>query len=111
MKTGILLAALCAAATTVCAQNASLKNAEPVLLPDTPVIAEPTEPAPGAAWSLDDCIGYALHNNINVQQRALQIERNSIDLSTSRFSRLPSLNASAGATPRSAACFSSDKHL
>lgn len=108
MKTGILLAALCAAATTVCAQNASLKNAEPVLLPDTPVIAEPTEPAPGAAWSLDDCIGYALHNNINVQQRALQIERNSIDLSTSRFSRLPSLNASAGADASFGRVLSSD---
>lgn len=108
MKTGILLAALCAAATAVCAQNASLKNAEPVLFLDTPVIAEPTEPAPGVPWSLDYCIGYALHNNINVQQRALQIGRNSIDLSTSRFSRLPSLNASVGADASFGRVLSSD---
>ena len=81
MKTGILLAALCAAATTVAAQNAA---------PDT------ATPAPGVAWSLDDCIGYALRNNIDVQQRSLQVERSDVDLSTSQFSRLPDLNARAG---------------
>lgn len=81
MKTGILLAALCAAATTVSAQNAA---------PDT------AAPAPGAAWSLDDCIGYALHNNIEIQQRSLKVESSDADLSTAKFSRLPNLGASVG---------------
>lgn len=81
MKTGILLAALCAAATTVSAQNAA---------PDM------AAPAPGAAWSLDDCIGYALHNNIEVQQRSLKVESSDADLSTAKFSRLPNLGASVG---------------
>ncbi len=81
MKTGILLAVLCAAATTVCAQNAA---------PDT------AAPAPGTLWSLDDCIGYALHNNIEVQQRSLQVESDDADLSTAKFSRLPNLGASLG---------------
>ena len=81
MKTGILLAALCAAATTVSAQNAA---------PDT------AAPASGAAWSLDDCIGYALHNNIEVQQRSLKVESSDADLSTAKFSRLPNLGASVG---------------
>lgn len=81
MKTGILLAALCAAATTVSAQHAA---------PDT------AAPAPGATWSLDDCIGYALHNNIEVQQRSLKVESSDADLSTAKFSRLPNLGASVG---------------
>ena len=81
MKTGILLAALCAAATTVSAQNVA---------PDT------AAPAPGTAWSLDDCIGYALHNNIEVQQRSLKVESSDADLSTAKFSRLPNLGASVG---------------
>lgn len=53
-------------------------------------------PAPGAAWTLDDCIGYAQRNNISVQQRALQVEQQQTSLSTARFSRLPNLNASIG---------------
>lgn len=53
-------------------------------------------PAPGEAWTLDDCIGYAQRNNISVQQRALQVEQQQTSLSTARFSRLPNLNASIG---------------
>lgn len=53
-------------------------------------------PEPGERWTLDDCIGYALHNNTDVQQQAIQVEQNDNDLSTARFSRLPDLNASVG---------------
>lgn len=89
MKTGLLLAALCAV-TTLCAQPAA---------PQTPGAAAPdtTAPAPGTPWTLDDCIGYALRNNIDVQQRSLQVERSDVELSTSKFSRLPGLSASLGA--------------
>ena len=53
-------------------------------------------PAPGTPWSLDDCIGYALHNNVGVQQQALQVEQTDVKLSTSKYSRLPDLSASVG---------------
>lgn len=58
---------------------------------------ETTEaPAEGTPWSLDDCIDYAQRNNIDVQQRTLNVEQGSVDLSTARFSRLPDVNASVG---------------
>ncbi len=60
--------------------------------------AQTKEPAPGVPWSLDDCMSYALENNVTVQQRALQVEQNDIQLSTAKYSRLPNLGASVGAS-------------
>lgn len=54
---------------------------------------QPTDSAP---WDLDDCIEYAQQHNIQIQQRALTVEQSSIDLNTSRYSRLPNLNADLG---------------
>ena len=82
MKTGILLAALFAA-TAACAQGAAPEGSGHA-------------PAAGSPWSLDDCIGYAQRNNIDVQRRSLQVEKNEVELSTARYSRLPDLNASVG---------------
>lgn len=101
MKTGLLLAALCAAATTVCAQTPAPENPGSAA-PETSV------PAPGVRWTLDDCIGYALRNNIDVQQRSLQVERSDVELSTSKFSRLPELGASVGADASFGRVLSSD---
>ena len=83
MKTGILLAALFAA-TMACAQGAAPEGSG-------------QSPAPGIPWSLDDCIGFAQRNNLDVQRRSLQVEKNDLELSTARYSRLPDLNASIGA--------------
>ena len=83
MKTGILLAALFAA-TAACAQGSAPEGSG-------------QSPAPGIPWSLDDCIGFAQRNNLDVQRRSLQVEKNDIELSTARYSRLPDLNASVGA--------------
>lgn len=74
MKTGIILLSLCLAASSAAAQI----------------------PASDGRWSLDDCIGFALSNNTGVQKTALQVEQRNINLSTSKFSRLPDLNASLG---------------
>ena len=82
MKTGILLAALFAA-TAACAQGAAPEDSGHA-------------PAASSPWSLDDCIGYAQRNNIDVQRRSLQVEKNEVELSTARYSRLPDLNASVG---------------
>lgn len=62
-----------------------------------PVQGQTPEPAsPEALWSLDDCIRYAQQHNIEVQQRALNVEQRDVELSTARFSRLPDLNAGIG---------------
>lgn len=47
-------------------------------------------------WSLRECIEYAQENNIEIRQQALEVENSKIELSTSKNSRLPDLNASAG---------------
>ena len=46
-------------------------------------------------WSLEDCIKYAIDNNIQIKQQAIQteIQKNSLDLS--KFQLLPSLNGQA----------------
>ena len=47
------------------------------------------------AWTLQDCIGYALDHNLTVQQGALQVQQREIDLNTARSSRLPGVAGSA----------------
>ena len=46
-------------------------------------------------WSLEDCIKYAIDNNIQIKQQAIQteVQQNSLDLS--KFQLLPSLNGQA----------------
>lgn len=85
MKIGILSVALCMACAVM----------QPAAAQTVPAETDAT-PAPGVSWSLDDCIGYAQRNNIEVQQRSLKIEQSDITLSTARFSRLPNLGASLG---------------
>lgn len=46
-------------------------------------------------WTLRQCIDYAIQNNIEIKQQGLQVKGAEIDLSTSKNSRLPNLNASA----------------
>jgi outer membrane protein len=44
-------------------------------------------------WSLEDCIKYALDNNIQIKRQALLAEMYSNNYEQSRFERLPNLNA------------------
>ena len=101
MKTSTLFAALCTAAAALCAMPAGAQPAPAAPQADA-------APAPGTPWSLDDCIGYALANNIDVQQRALQVEQNEVELSTAKYSRLPDLNASIGGDASFGRVLSSD---
>ena len=94
MKTGILLAALFAA-TAACAQGVA---------PESPG----QSPAAGIPWTLDDCIGFAQRNNLDVQRRSLQVEKSDVELSTAKYSRLPDLNASVGADASFGRVLSSD---
>lgn len=47
-------------------------------------------------WSLNDCIRYAIDNNITIQQAELNIRSNEAQLTTDKFGRLPNVNASSG---------------
>lgn len=94
MKTGILFAALFAA-VAACAQGAAPEGSG-------------QSPAANAPWTLDDCIGFAQRNNIDVQRRTLQVEKSDVDLSTAKYSRLPDLNASVGADASFGRVLSSD---
>lgn len=56
----------------------------------------PTLLAQEGPWSLEDCIQYAIDNNITIQQAELNIQSNAAQLKTDQFGRLPNLNASTG---------------
>jgi outer membrane protein len=47
-------------------------------------------------WTLKQCVDYAIRNNIDLKQQALTVKTAAIDLSNSKNSRLPDLNAGAG---------------
>ncbi len=73
------------------------KSAFTTLLALTAAIGIAAAQPAAEAWTLDACIDYATRHNIAVQQRALGVEQQQTQLSTARWSRLPSLNASIGA--------------
>lgn len=54
-----------------------------------------TTPAQDNTWSLEDCIGYAMENNITIKQTELNTQYNQNVLDQSKISRLPNLNAGA----------------
>jgi outer membrane protein len=47
------------------------------------------------AWSLEDCIAYAMENNIMIKQSVLNTEYNENVLKQSRLSQIPNLKADA----------------
>ena len=46
-------------------------------------------------WSLEDCLRYAMENNIQIKQSVLQTEYNENLLKQSRLGQIPSLSGSA----------------
>ncbi len=46
-------------------------------------------------WSLEDCIGYAMENNISIKQSILGTEYNENILKQSKLGQIPSLNANS----------------
>ena len=47
------------------------------------------------AWTLQQCIDYALEHNISVRQKGLGVEQKEVDLNTAVSRRLPGVSASA----------------
>lgn len=50
------------------------------------------------SWSLDDCISYAIRNNISVKRAGVTIEQADINLTEQKALRLPSLSISSSAS-------------
>lgn len=48
------------------------------------------------AWSLEECIQYAIEHNIDLKQKEQQQEARKVELNTSKLSWLPAVNASVG---------------
>lgn len=48
------------------------------------------------AWNLRQCIDHAIEHNISIKQQELNVKNQEVSLSTSKNSRLPNLQASAG---------------
>ena len=47
------------------------------------------------AWTLPECIGYALDHNLNVKSSALQVQQREIEVNTAENNRLPGVAGSA----------------
>ena len=47
------------------------------------------------AWSLEECIQYAMENNIQIKQSVLNTEYNENLLKQSKLGQIPNLNANA----------------
>lgn len=47
-------------------------------------------------WTLEECINYALEQNISIKQLEIQKESSEVDLNTAKMSRLPNLSAGVG---------------
>ncbi|MBE0676993.1 MAG: TolC family protein, partial [Bacteroidales bacterium] len=50
------------------------------------------------SWTLDDCIAYAIRNNISVKRAEVSIKQEDINLTEQRAARLPSLSLSSSAS-------------
>lgn len=46
-------------------------------------------------WTLQECIQYAVDNNLTLKQSAISVEQREVELNTSRARRLPGVSASA----------------
>lgn len=57
-------------------------------------------PANGKAWTLQECIAYALGNNLTVKRSVLNVESSEINLRQSKFGMLPTLSASSNYSVR-----------
>ncbi|KAA6336007.1 Outer membrane protein OprM [termite gut metagenome] len=48
------------------------------------------------AWTLRQCIDYAIEHNINIRQSGISVEQNKVEVNTTKWTRLPNLNGSTG---------------
>lgn len=73
-----------------------MKNRLLSILALATAIAAPLQLSAQKEWTLQECIDYALENNIQLQQKQLSLESSMVDLAQSRASRYPTLNFDNG---------------
>ncbi|WP_299100081.1 TolC family protein [uncultured Winogradskyella sp.] len=62
------------------------------------VVAQTTDSTSTKIWTLEDCLNYALENNITIKDASLNLEQSEINYSAAKSSRLPNLYGSASET-------------
>jgi outer membrane protein len=72
-----------------------IKTALLLFLVSSSCIHAQDAPATGQPWTLEQCIDYALKNNIQIQQSVLNTELSEVNLTQSKANLLPSLNGNA----------------
>ena len=61
-------------------------------------LAQDSIPASPKVWTLEDCIGYAIENNITIRQSRLNTESAAADIMAAKGNMFPSLSFSASQT-------------
>ena len=56
---------------------------------------QPQRQVPSGPWSLEQCITYAVENNLQIRQSLLNSRQSQLNLNRNRAAQLPSLNANA----------------
>lgn len=59
------------------------------------VLSQETNSETAKVWSLEDCLEYAVENNITIKDAALNKDQSAVDYSASKSSRLPNLYGTA----------------
>lgn len=65
-----------------------------VLLSGTGIGSIQAQNTTSQAWTLRQCIDYAIEHNIDIRQTANEAEQNKISVNTAKWARLPNLNLS-----------------
>ncbi len=63
-----------------------------VLLSGTGIGSIQAQNTTSQAWTLRQCIDYAIEHNIDIRQTANEAEQNKISVNTAKWARLPNLN-------------------
>ncbi|WP_458626597.1 TolC family protein [Winogradskyella sp. PC D3.3] len=69
-----------------------------ILLITQVIVAQENNSETSKLWTLEDCLQYALENNITIKDAALNYEQATVDYSKAKSSRLPNLYGTASET-------------
>ncbi|HXK76148.1 MAG TPA: TolC family protein [Bacteroidaceae bacterium] len=68
---------------------------QPIMAQEAPQVSASDDGVPAGAWSLRQCIDYALAHNITLKSREVDTKLSKVDVHTKKWARLPNLNGSA----------------
>ena len=71
------------------------KTISAFLLAGVGIISIQAQNNPSQAWTLRQCIDYAIEHNIEIRQSANNVEAGKVSVNTTKWARLPNLSGSA----------------